>query len=114
MDSRRRWLRRGRVVALVFPGSKEVPKGWRVSAEALEATTSNGEDCSGSSTRLLRGVAGELRGAVSPLHKKTKGEALGVGHGVGKLGEEANEAGDVEVHRKMRGTAAECATLARN
>ena len=56
------------------------------------------------------GFAGELRGAASPLHKKTRGEALGMRHDIGKLGKEAKEAGNVEVHRKMRGTAAECAT----
>ena len=59
-------------------------------------------------------LAGKLRGATSPLHKKMKGEALRVRHDIGKLGEEAKEAGDIEVYRKTRWTAAECATPARN
>ena len=74
-------------------------------------------DGEGLQRRFNAAAAGSPASSVevaSPLHKKTKREALGVRHGIGKLGEEANDAGDVEVHRKMQGTAAECATPARN
>ena len=113
MDSRRRWLRR---VVASSPrwslSSKEVPTGAASGGRGDGDPDVNWEGLQRRFDAAAAVVAGELRGAASPVHKKTKGEALGVRHDIGKLGEEPKEAGDVEVHRKTRGTAVEVATSA--
>ena len=102
LEARRRWLRR--VVASSprwSPSSKEAPTGAASGGRGDGNPDVDWEGLQRHFEAAAAGVASELRGPASPLHKKTKGEALGVRHGIGKLGEEANEAGDVEVHRKM-------------
>ena len=81
-------------------GSKRARRGADLRGESIFANDVGGSVLQRWRVEVAASLAGELRGATSPLHKKMKGEALRVRHDIGKLGEEAKEAGDVEVHRR--------------